>query len=47
MIAAKDGCIIGIEDVSFFSRVRNDPSVVVFDRRNNFPISFPPFRILL
>ena len=46
-IAAKDGCIIGIKDVSFSSRDRNDRSVVLFDRRNNFPISFPPFHILV
>ena len=47
IITAKDGCIIGIYDVSFSSGVCNDRSVIVFDRRNNFPISFPPFNILV
>jgi len=34
-------------DVSFSSSVRNDRYVVVFDHRNNFRISFPPFHILV
>ena len=36
MIAAKDGSIIGIKDISFSSRVHNDNCVVVFIKQQNF-----------